>query len=310
VIVSASYRTDIPAFYADWFMRRLRAGYCRVANPYGGGDYEVRLTPEAVDGFVFWTRNMRPLLPHLDEIRAVAPFVVQFTATGYPRVLESSVIPVEDAVAQLRELSRRFGPRAAVWRYDPIVFAAGLDAAAHLAGFARLARELAGAVDEVVLSVMTPYKKTRRNLDRAARRHSFAWADPTLDEKRALLARLTAIAAEHGIAATLCSQPELLAPGLGEARCVDGARLSDVAERTIAAREKGNRPGCRCALSRDIGAYDTCPHGCVYCYAVADRDRAVANFRAHDPEAECLMPGRTPPVPAQTVAGTLAASRS
>jgi hypothetical protein len=224
--------------------------------------------------------------------------------------LESSVIPVDEAVAQLRELRRLWGPRAAVWRYDPIVFAAGLDAAAHELGFARLARALAGAVDEVVLSVMTPYKKTRRNLDRAARRHGFAWADPTLDEKKALLARLAAIAAEHGIAATLCSQPELLAPELGEARCVDAERMSDAAERPIAARESGNRPGCRCALSRDIGAYDTCPHGCVYCYAVADRDRAVGNFRAHDPEAECLMPGRKPPAPPQAVAGTLAASRS
>src|SRR5262249_30353689 len=96
VIVSASYRTDIPAFYGDWFMRRLAAGYCRVANPYGGGDYEVRLTAEAVDGFVFWTRNMRPLLPHLDRVRQVAPFGVQFTGTGFPPKLGSSVIPVPD----------------------------------------------------------------------------------------------------------------------------------------------------------------------------------------------------------------------
>jgi len=310
VIVSASYRTDIPAFYGDWFMRRLAAGYCRVANPYGGGDYEVRLTAEAVDGFVFWTRNMRPLLPHLDRVRQVAPFAVQFTVTGYPRTLESSVIPVEDAVAQLRELCRRFGPRAAVWRYDPVVFAAGMNAEAHAAGFTRLARELAGAVGEVVLSVVTPYRKTRRNLDRAAGRHGFAWDDPPADEKRALLARLAAIAVEHGIAASLCSQPELRVPGLGEARCIDAERLSDVAGRPLAARESGNRPGCRCALSRDIGAYDTCPHGCVYCYAVADRDRAVGNFRAHDPEADCLMPGRKGAIRAYASTGTLAASRS
>src|SRR5262249_46744980 len=119
VIVSVSYRTDIPAFYADWFMRRLRAGYCRVANPYGGGDYEVRLSAEAVDGFVFWTRNMRPLLPHLDRIRHVAPFVVQFTVTGYPRALESSVIPVDHAVAQLQELRGHFGRRVAGWGSAP-----------------------------------------------------------------------------------------------------------------------------------------------------------------------------------------------
>ena len=310
VIVSASYRTDIPAFYADWFMRRLRAGYCRVANPYGGGTYEVALTPQAVDGFVFWTRNMRPLIPDLDEIRRVAPFVVQFTLTGYPRALESSVVAVPEAVAQLRELRRRFGPRAAVWRYDPLVFAAGMDSEAHAVGFPMLVQALAGSVDEVALSVMTPYRKSRRNLDRAARRHGFAWHDPPTEEKQALLARLAGVAIEHGLAPTLCSQPELLVPGLGEARCIDAERLSEVAQRPIAARESGNRPGCRCASSRDIGAYDTCPHGCVYCYAVADRDRAVGNFRAHDPEADCLMPlARRPTGPVQTVAATGAASR-
>ena len=288
MIVSASYRTDIPAFYADWLRRRLAAGQCRVANPYGGGAYEVSLLPGAVDGFVFWTRNMRPLMGDLDAIRQVAPFVVQFTLTGYPRALESSVIAVEEAVAQLHELRRRWGPRVAVWRYDPIVFTAATEAAAHLAGFAALALALRGAVDEVVLSVVHPYRKTRRNLDRAAARHGLAWRDPPAGEKRDLLLGLAAIAREHAIAPTLCSQPELLGEGLSEASCIDARRLGDVAQHPVAARESGNRPGCRCALSRDIGAYDTCPHGCVYCYAVSDRDRAVASFRRHDPAAAAL----------------------
>ena len=289
LIISASYRTDIPAFYAQWFVARLRTGYCRVANPYGGGVHEVSLAADNVDGFVFWTRNMRPLMGKLDLVRRVAPFVVQFTLTGYPRALESSVIAPEEAVAQLRELRRHWGPRATVWRYDPVVFAAGLDAEAHAASFAALARALAGAVDEVVLSVVHPYRKTRRNLERAAQRYGFLWHDPPAEEKRALLFRLAAIAADHGIVPSLCSQPELLVPGLGEARCIDIARLSDLAQRPVAVRESGNRPGCRCALSRDIGAYDTCPHGCVYCYAVTDRDRALRNFRAHDPAADCLL---------------------
>jgi hypothetical protein len=292
VIISASYRTDIPAFYASWFLARLEAGYCRVGNPYGGGSHEVSLTPGDVDGFVFWTRNMRPLIPALDRVRRVAPFTIQFTLTGYPRALESSVIATEEAVAQLRWLRDRFGPRVAVWRYDPVVFAAGLEADAHAARFAKLASALAGVVDEVVLSVVHPYRKTRRNLDAAARRHGFVWHDPPAEEKSAVLARLAGVAAEHGMAPSLCSQPELLVPGIGEARCIDAERLSDVAQRPIGARESGNRPGCRCALSRDIGAYDSCPHGCVYCYAVSDRDRAVANFRAHDPEAEALIPTR------------------
>jgi hypothetical protein len=288
VIVSASYRTDIPAFYARWFLRRLNAGSCAVTNPYGGGTHEVSLRPGEVDGFVLWTRNIRPLMPELDAVLRIAPFVVQFTVTSYSRALETSVISRDDAICQLHELRRRFGGRAAVWRYDPVVFTDGLDSTAHLASFAALARALAGAVDEVVLSVLHPYRKTRRNLDRAAVRHGFAWRDPAADEKRDLLQHLSAIAREHRIAPTLCSQPNLLAPGLGEASCIDAGRLSDVAQRPVTAGQSGNRPGCRCAASRDIGAYDTCPHGCVYCYAVADRDRAVANLRGHDPDARRL----------------------
>jgi hypothetical protein len=288
VIVSASYRTDIPAFYARWFLRRLDAGYARVANPYGGAAYEVSLRPGGADGFVFWTRNMRPLMAELDRVREVAPFTVQFTVTGYPRSLENSVIAVGEAVDQLRELRRRFGLRVAVWRYDPIVMTTELDAAAHVRNFAALAKTLVGAVDEVVLSFAHAYRKTSRNLDRAGEQHGFQWHDPLAEEKRALLSRLAPIAAEHRMQATLCTQPDLRVSGIGEARCIDATRLSDVAQTPISARESGNRPGCRCALSRDIGAYDTCPHGCAYCYAVADRDRAVARYRAHDPEAESL----------------------
>lgn len=291
MIISASYRTDIPAFYARWFLGRLDAGFCHVASPYGGPLLTIPLGPDAVDGFVLWTRNLRPLLPDLDRVRARAPFVVQFTVTNYPRALETSVIAPEEAVAQLRELRRRFGPRAAVWRYDPVVLAGGLDAEAHRAHFAALAREMAGLADEVVFSFVHPYRKTRRNLDRAARRGRFQWRDPGLAEKRTLIAALGEIAAEHGFKPTVCSQTELLSPGLAEARCIDDERLSDIAGRPVAAREKGNRPGCRCAQSRDIGAYDSCPHGCAYCYAVSERDRALARFRAHDPDAPCLSGG-------------------
>ena len=288
MIISASYRTDIPAFYDRWFMRRLAAGSCRVANPYGSGAYDVSLLPGAVDGFVFWTRNIRPLLAELDTVRRIAPFIVQFTITGYPRALENSVIGVEEAVSQLCELRRRFGKRVAVWRYDPVVFTDNVDNVTHVAAFSGLARSLGGIVDEVVLSAMHPYRKTRRNLDRAAGQHGFAWRDPPMEEKQDLLQNLAAIARSHEIVPTVCSQPELLAPGLGEASCIDTARLSEVAQRPVVVQESGNRPGCRCARSRDIGAYDTCSHGCVYCYAVADRDRAVANYRKHAPDAEML----------------------
>lgn len=289
MIISASYRTDIPAFYGRWFMNRLDQGICRVANPYGGPTIQVDLRSDAVDGFVFWTRNAGPFLAALDEIGARGfPFVVQVTVTGYPRTLDASTIAADAAVAQIAALSLRFGPRAMVWRYDPIVVSSVTPPDWHAETFAGLAQALRGATDEVVMSFAQIYRKTQRNLDTAAKRHGFAWHDPPESEKRALLARLAAIAADHGMTATLCTQPDLLGEGLAPARCIDAARLSDVAGRAIAAPEKGNRPGCLCAAARDIGAYDTCPHGCTYCYAVRSPALARKRFKEHDERAAVL----------------------
>lgn len=292
MIVSASYRTDIPALYARWFLQRLAAGEVQVANPYGRKPYTVALRRSEVSGFVFWTRNIGPLLDDLPSIAAIAPFVVQFTVTGYPRVLEPGVIGAEVAVDQIRAVANRFGPRAVVWRYDPILDTSLTPLAGHRETFARLADALAGSVDEVVVSFTQIYAKTRRNLEAAARRHAFSWREPEDSQKSALIDDIAGTAATHGIELRVCTQPDLVAAGATPARCIDAARLSDLAGRTITARTKGNRPGCLCHESRDIGAYDTCPQGCVYCYAVANRAVAKRNLAAHDANAGSLAPRR------------------
>jgi hypothetical protein len=279
MIVSASYRTDIPAFHSRWLLERLAAGYAEVRNPYGGAPYRVSLAKGEVSGFVLWTRNLKPLLPHLPEIAARAPFTVQFTATGYPRALEPGVIAEAAAVAQLRAVRRHWGPRAAVWRYDPIVVTSLTPLDSHRERFAGIAAALRGMVDEVVVSFADLYRKTARNLRAAAKQHGFTWRDPEPEEKRALLEALTAIAGENGMRLTLCTEPALATDGIEPAHCIDAERLSDVAGRPILAREKGNRPGCLCAESRDIGAYDTCAQGCVYCYAVSNSERAVTKIK-------------------------------
>ena len=289
MIISASYRTDIPAFYAKWFMTRLTAGRAEAVNPYGGQRYEVPLSGPAIDGFVFWTRNVAPFRQAMEHIAARGmPFAVQFTVTGYPRALERSVADSAAAVTQIRWLARHFGRRATVWRYDPILISDLTPADFHRRTFSRLAAALAGAVDEVTVSFATVYRKTARNLDIAGRHHGFAWRNPETEEKRALLAALATISAEHRMRLTLCTQPDLLSAEAEPAACIDAERLSDIAGRPIIAKRKGNRPGCLCAESRDIGAYDTCPHGCVYCYAVRSRDKATRAQRAHDPEDTAL----------------------
>ena len=294
MIVSASYRTDIPAFYGEWFLNRFRAGFARVVNPYGGPPSTVPLRA-GIDGFVFWTRNVGPFLPVLAEVRrAGLPFVAQYTLTGYPRALETSVIEAARSVALVRRLAAEHGPRSVVWRYDPIVWSDLTPARFHRDAFARLADALAGSVDEVVTSFANIYRKTARNLAAAARAHRFTWSDPPAEIKRALAAELAGLAAERGLRLTICSQEDYTVPGATAAACVDAGRLEDVARgwgvpRAVKARVKGNRPGCLCWESRDIGAYDTCPHGCTYCYAVNSRTVAKRRHAEHDPMGEFLV---------------------
>ncbi len=291
MIVSASYRSDIPAFYGAWFRRRLAEGTVRVANPYGGRPYEVALRAPGCDGFVFWTRNLAPFRAALAEVAGLClPFAVHITITGYPRALEASVTDADRSVAQMRWLAETYGPRATVWRYDPVLLTSLTPPAWHRETFARLAEALSGATDEVVLSFAQIYAKTRTNLTRAAQRHGFTWTDPPNGAKQALLGELAGIAAGQGMTATLCSQPDLPVSGLAPARCIDAQRLSDIAGRPVGAKTKGNRPGCLCAESRDIGAYDTCPHGCTYCYAVRRPELAKKNHRAHAPDVPMLYP--------------------
>ncbi|MDK9722853.1 MAG: DUF1848 domain-containing protein [Rhodospirillales bacterium] len=297
MIISASYRTDIPAFYGDWFRNRLKVGFVRVESPYGGKASTVSLKRRDVDGFVFWTRNIEPFLPILAEVHAQTyPFIVSHTLTGYPRALEARVADANRMVRALGDLAGRYGNRALVWRYDPILISSLTPPGWHLENFAGLARGLKGACDEVVVSFAQIYKKARRHLDLAAHEHGFTWQDPGPSAKRLLIGQLAAIAQEQGMTLAVCCQPDLAPQGVKLARCIDALRLQDVAGHEFSFKFKGNRPDCGCAESRDIGVYDSCPHGCAYCYAVNERGLAARRFKAHDPNGDFLITPEKPPV--------------
>jgi len=296
MIVSASYRTDIPAFYGRWFLNRFRAGWVKAVNPYGRQISTIPLRA-GIDGYVFWSRNPGPFQAALGEVRAAGyPFILHYTITGYPRRLERSVIDPARSVALIRDLAARHGPDAVVWRYDPVLVTSLTPPSWHLETFAALAAALAGAVNEVVVSFASLYRKTERNLALAAAAgEGFEWVDPPCEEKQALLTRFTGLARAQRMRLSLCAQPGLVVPGADSGRCVDARRLERVAAawgrpRSIPAKPRGTRPGCQCHESRDIGEYDTCPHGCVYCYAVGSRDVARMRVAEHDPDSEFLFP--------------------
>jgi hypothetical protein len=262
-----------------------------MVNPYGGQVYTIDLTPPAVDGFVFWTRNVGPFLPALAEVRQRGyGFVLQLGITGYPRQLEHFVIPPPKSIDHARRIADEYGPRVLVWRYDTILHTSLTDRDFHLRNFENLAKALEGTTDEVVISFAQIYRKTQRNLNAAAAEHNLSWHDPPDEEKLALARQLVQIARSRSMQLTVCSQRDYLVEGAADARCIDAQRLSDIAGAPITVPLKGNRKECGCHQCRDIGAYDTCPHGCVYCYAVSSPVRAAQRHRQHDPNGEFLFP--------------------
>jgi len=300
MIISASYRTDIPAFYGEWFVNRLRAGYCKAVNPYSGQIYTVDLSSEQVDGFVFWTKNIGPFLRYLPEVQARnIPFVVQHSITGYPRELEARVASVSQVVESLKRLAGSYGADRIVWRYDPILFSSLTPFDWHRENFATLAQQLEGITDEVVISFAQVYRKTARNLDIASHEYGFTWDEHrsetfVLEHGLALTKELAQIADSCGMRVSVCSQQKFVIEGVTqEARCIDADRLARIAGKSIVAKERGNRTECRCHASKDIGDYDTCPHGCVYCYAVNNRDLALNRYKRHNPDSEFLFEPET-----------------
>lgn len=310
MIVSASYKTDIPAFYGRWFRSRLRAGFCKMVNPYNAHQITtVSLKPEDVSGIVFWTKNIGPFFDGLADVHERGiPFIVQYTINGYPRLLESRVIEAERSVEHFRRVSDTYGSRIPVWRYDTIVFSSETPPDFHRRNFESLAAGMEGFTDEVVVSFAQIYKKTLRNMNQAAKEHGFTWSDPPDEDKLALLRDLVPMASARGITLKVCSQKAYVVDGIGEARCVDAERIMAVAGRWLEGKQKGNRKECGCFYSKDIGDYDTCPHGCVYCYAVNSRDLATRRYREHDPDCEFLFPRASVPeaiVPPTDAQGSL-----
>src|SRR5581483_10454096 len=182
MIISASYKTDLPAFYGAWFINRLHAGYCKMVNSYGRQIYTIDLSPDAVDGFVFWTKNIGPFLKYLPEIEKRGyPFIVQHTINGYPRELESRVIDYSRTIEHMKALAD-YGPDVAIWRYDPILFSSLTSVDWHKRNFAFLASKLEGTTNEVVVSFAQLYKKTKRNIEQASKEQGFTWDEHKSEE--------------------------------------------------------------------------------------------------------------------------------
>ena len=284
-VISASRRTDIPGFYAEWFVNRLKAGYACVQQPYSGKWSRVSLKAEDVSAVFFCSKNYRPLLSRLEQVeRTTKNLFFHYTITAN-RELESHVPDARETVEDARYLAARYSPDHLIWRYDPVCVTDKLSFALHLERFTRLAEQLKGSLSRCIVSFAHPYRKALTNF-RKYTDHRMAELAPELQREYAR--QLGDRAGKFGIRLYACCNDHLLSDRIGKASCIDGAYLSRLFDSPIDTRKGATRTECGCTKSADIGAYDTCAHGCLYCYANADKDKAFANQAQHDPEWNSL----------------------
>jgi hypothetical protein len=276
-------------------MERVRAGYADVVSPFGGGIKRVSLKPPDVICIVFWTKNALPLIPFLGELHDMGmSFCFLYTINNYPRYLEPRTPETGLSVEALQRIRDRFPDASLSWRYDTIILTSELDAQWHYNNFGQLCCKLENLVDECIFSFCDYYKKTLRNMNRAAP----GFRDPDRAEKRQIAHELGLLAREHGLELSACADDSVTGPEVSRARCIDPMRIFkavDSDERRAALQKLKLRPsrkGCHCCESHDIGAYDTCGHGCAYCYANADPDRALGNLQIMSPHSSTLDPVR------------------
>lgn len=294
MILNTGQRTDIPAFYSEWFMNRVREGFVMVRNPYNQSAvtrFEIR--PDIVDMIGFCTKNPIPMLPYVAELneRGYAQYW-QVTITAYGRDIEPGVPDKREIVAAFQKLSALAGKERIAWRYDPIFLDSKYTADYHCRAFERLACDLSGWTDYCVISFIDLYPKVRRNFPEAR--------EMTEQEKTALGKDLIAIAAANKITIRTCGEGDFLSAYGAEC---GGCMTPAIYEKALGQplnfpRFTPSRSECACYLSCDIGTYSSCRHYCRYCYANSDWRAVKRNAARHDPRSPFLIDG---PLPTDTV---------
>ncbi len=284
MIINTGGRTDTVQYYSEWLLRRFAEGYVLTRNPlFPHKVTRYELTPELVDCVVFCSKNYRPILPRLREITDRYASYFYYTITAYGRDIEPGVPPVEESMETLIELSRQVGRQRVAWRYDPLLLTRDYTLERLLVAFERMARVLAPHIDRCIFSFIEIYKKVELNLPQL-----IVWSPEQMEEAARGLGE---IAQRYGIYLQTCgTNGDFRRYGIHPSGCITLdilGRANGLVFKQL--RHKGMRQGCHCIESRDIGAYDSCPNGCLYCYANRTPQKARANFRLHDPASPLLI---------------------
>lgn len=285
MILSVSRRTDIPNYYSEWFMNRIREGYLYVRNPMNTHQISrINLSPQIVDCIVFWTKNPWPMMDKLDDLKHYN-YYFQFTLTGYGKDMEPNLPDKRRQMLGIFcKLSSQIGREKVIWRYDPIIFTDRYTADYHVKAFRKIAEALQGYTDKVVISFVDWYAKTKKNMK---------GIDAVNLESReffAFVSELSAIAGEHKMKIAACAEEIDLVPyGIEHNCCIDKALIEKIIGYRISAKkDKNQRKECGCLESIEIGTYNTCRNACKYCYANYSDQKVHSSCQIYDPQSPLL----------------------
>lgn len=264
MIISASRRTDIPTYYSDWFFNRIKEQYVLVRNPRNIHQVsKISLSPDVVDGIVFWTKNPEPMIAKLEQLRGYY-YYFQFTLNSYGQDIEQN-IPLKSKyiIDTFKRLSTTIGSEKVVWRYDPIFLSQKYTAGYHIENFEKIAKELKDYTEKCTISFMDFYPKIKNNIV------SMGTQEMNATQQREIAKQLAEIAYSYGLKMDTCSEAVDFSDfGISHGKCIDDTLISRMIGRPLSVeKDKNQRLECGCASSIDIGLYDTCCNGCKYCYA-------------------------------------------
>lgn len=286
MILSVSRRTDIPAFYAEWFMERLRQKYVLVRNPFNIHSISrIPLTPENVDAIVFWTKNSKPIHRYLDEIDNLKyKYYFQYTITPYKKDLEEEVQDKKEIVETFKNLSEKIGSEKVILRYDPVILSDNYTIDFHKKAFARLCDLLAPYTKKIVFSFLDDYKKISKNIKQLNIKEISA-------EEMCIMAEYFAdTAKKYNLKIESCAeQIDLERFGINHGKCIDDELIEKITGYKLSVGRDNQRNACGCIKCIDIGEYNTCMHKCLYCYANINKEAAFKNYKLHDKFSPLLI---------------------
>ena len=282
MIISASRRTDIPNHYSAWFLNRLREGFVLTRNPFNHAQIsKVPLNREVVDCIVFWTKDPKNMMPYLKEIDEKGyKYYFQFTLTPYGKDIERNLREKSELISTFIELSKLIGREKVIWRYDPIILTEDINIDYHKEQFLSMVEKLSPYTKTVVISFVDMYKKIKSKMIRGI----------TMEEIQAIAEYIGKTAKKHGLIPRACCEEVDLTPyGIERSSCIDKDLVELIGgERLNIKNDNNQRKFCRCVDSIDIGAYNTCINGCVYCYASYNGQSTIDRYKGHDPYSELL----------------------